>query len=273
MKTHLDYIDIAARLTGSNNIDIIIDAAQKIMVFAQPCAYAKPTNLTDFAATCAVMHPVLGAVPFLPYPYQRDLMKSLEGNKPLTMLTHSRQMGTSTTLGVYALWEAVSKPNQMIIVGSERLAMSLDMLARIKIMIENSKMEMPEITTYNKSGIEFINGSRILARAITETALRGVRPTHLIIDNAAYISYKTLEDFWTSLLPHRREIKIVMASTPRLAEGPFFRLWDSNIPDEKIHISWDKHPGRDNVWANQQRQVLSPTAFSQEHEALFTKVI
>jgi hypothetical protein len=249
-----------------------------LRAFAQADRTPAPVPFIDietFARNCAIEHPRHGPVMFVPYDYQSAALTTIAQEKHFFTIATARQMGATTLLAIYALYEAASKPNQTIVVSSGNLASALEIISRIRYAIEyghHTETTLREAQC-NKASIMLSNGSHITARAVSTSTLRGMKFDLLIVDNAAFISYKTLTEFLQSaqMLQEQRGGKIVLCSTPKLAEGPFFEAYRNSRG--RLKLTWDMHPDRNIVWANAALSNLGARSFSQEHDAQFIEDI
>ena len=86
-----------------------------------------------------VTHPVRGLVPFQLYPFQKRIVKEIQDNR-FNILRKFRQAGCTTIASAYALWLAVFKRDQSIIILSKGDTEATEVLDRIKLMYD----ELPE---------------------------------------------------------------------------------------------------------------------------------
>ncbi len=210
-----------------------------------------------FVLHCAIQHPVKGAIKFEPYLYQLDAIDHVHTNR-LSVINSARQMGMTTTLGAYVLWQALFNPGQTIVICTSRLVGAVEWCDRIRYMIENLPPHLtPQMLRYNKTELAFDNGSRILFKAIAKDLGRGYAINMLVIDDAAYVNEGKMTDMWTSLYPCvATGTKVVIASCPK-ATGTFFhRIWTGNNGFAKMAIPWHAHPERDQAWYDQYASAM-----------------
>ena len=107
------------------------------------------------------------------YPFQKTMIEMCNDHRYLSFLC-ARQAGKSTTVGAFALWYAIFKPDKFIGIASNKASSSKDILRRVKIMYEELPFWLkPGVIEYNKQSIEFENGSKIETSATTEDTFRG----------------------------------------------------------------------------------------------------
>ncbi len=268
----LKILETAKLLSNTNDIDRIIEVANKIRAYLKFGPPVPAIDILDFAKKCVIQHPMRGAIQFLTYPFQEDALNLLAANHKFTLLNTSRQMGMTTLLAVYALFEAATKPNQAIMIVSNRLASAVEIMDRIRFAMTGSSLMLPSVVELNKTTISFNNGSRIFARAASADAVKGCTLTHILIDQAAFISYKIFDSFWLSIQPCLSVgSKVVVQSTPRYAEGKFYDMCRM-APQNGAHymvVPWHKHPERNEAWAEPYRQNLGERAWRSEFECEF----
>lgn len=126
-----------------------------------------------------IQHPLRGALPFDPYPFQLKLIESFHTNRFAIALT-ARQMGKTTVAAGYLLWKAMFTADTTILVTANKLVQALEIMDRIRFAYENLPNHIRAgITEYNKGTIAFDNGSKIVARATSTDAGRGLSITLL----------------------------------------------------------------------------------------------
>jgi hypothetical protein len=283
---YLRLLDVAKSLTGSSDIDVLIEAANKIAeamgtdlrLMDQISNYVETGRvfgtLADFLKLCPIQHPQQGMIPFTPYPFQEKIAEKL-GEQKITLVNHGRQMGITTLLAGFSLYTAVELNDQAILIVDRNFNSGMELLQRIYFMYDNTKMLLPKLTVRNKSEMHFDNGSKIMVRACNGHAARGLSLTHLIIDQAAYISHKIGNEFMQSVYPTLATGgKLIMSSTPGDCEGIFFDTWhNTDLVAERIHTTWRDHPHRDEAWANGYRSQLGEMRFRKEFDAEFVKPV
>jgi hypothetical protein len=150
-------------------------------------------------------------------------------------------------------------------------------LARIKNMYK-------DLPNFLKSGVEewqqtfatFDNGSRIIASATSEDALRSESINVLICDEFAFVPKGKADQFWSSNYPTvsaSEESKIIIISTPNGMFNLFHQLWtqaeagqNSFIPTQ---VTWYQVPGRDTKWAQLTTSNIGKVRFRQEFAVEF----
>lgn len=281
-KNPLDYVEKAKELTGSNDIDIILDAARKLAQFDLPApAYPPvlPQRLSDFLPTVKITHPLRGLIPFDPYPFQSELAWDLNRtvmtrfSEP-SRLVHvgSRQMGTSTLLSAFALWYALNNAKQKILFVVPRLTFGFDISERIGTMLVAQPMTYGQVVQNNKAKKTFSNGSTIDFRTYaSEVTPRDIAASDIVIlSDAAYCPYAYDNSIRTALFELlARNGTYVASSNPQHPRGIFWDLWNEAKSHEKLYQPWHVHPERDEEWARPFREQLGPKRFANEFECEF----
>ena len=108
----------------------------------------------------------------------------------------SHNSGKSVTSGLYLLWIANFTPNINIGIAGNKLDLAMEVLDKIKKIFTELPMWMKQgIEAWNKTYIQFENGTRILTSATSGDSFRGYSVHLLLIDEVAFVS----SDKWTAL--------------------------------------------------------------------------
>jgi len=236
-----------------------------------------------------IQHPIKGRVPFELWPYQEDMIDSFHKNRYTIALT-ARQMGKTTCAAGFLLWKAMFEPDTTILIAANKLVSALEIMDRIKFAYENLEQYnwlRCGVTEYNKGTVSFDNGSRIIARATSKDAGRGLSITLLYLDEFAFVQPNKAEEFWSAVQPTLSTGgSCIITSTPNNDEDQFAKIWFAainNLDDHgneipgnlgsngyhPLRITWDKNPNRDAAWAQEQRAQLGEEKFQREFECKF----
>ena len=232
-----------------------------------------------------IQHPTRGRLLFQPFDYQIELVKNYHLNRfSINML--GRQMGKTTCAAGYLLWFAMFNPDSTILIAAHKYAGAQEIMQRIRYAYENCPDHIRcGVTSYNKGSIEFDNGSRIVSATTTETTGRGMAISLLYCDEFAFVRNTIAKEFWTSISPTLATGgKAIITSTPNSDEDQFATIWRlaNNKFDEygnematgkngfaSIMFPWDRHPDRDQIWADQERASIGDDRFDREHNCKF----
>lgn len=226
-----------------------------------------------FMLKCMIQHPLQGAILFEPYLHQLDLIDHFQANQ-FSMVNSARQMGTSTTLCAYLLWQATMQADQTIVVASSKLIGALELSDRISFMIDHLPPHLkPNLLRDTKHIREFDNGSRIIFRAISDSAMRGMHVNTLVLDNAAYANEKNIEGMWTASYPCiavGQTSRVIIVSSPGEVGNFFYRHWkEPNSLFAKIALPYYHHPDRTQEWADRFVNYMGMEKFNVEFMCLF----
>lgn len=194
----------------------------------------------------------------------------------------------TTVAAGYLLWKAMFTPDTTILVTANKLNQALEIMDRIRFAYENTPNHIRSgVTEYNKGTIAFDNGSKIVARATSSDAGRGLSITLLYLDEFAFVPPNKAKDFWTSIQPVLSTGgACIITSTPKSDEDQFAQIWKGAIDnvDEygnarkdnlgrngffAVKVPWSAHPERDEEWAAPFRESLGEAKFRQEFECDF----
>lgn len=193
----------------------------------------------------------------------------------------------TTCAAAFLLWKAMFTPDATILITANKLVQALEIMDRIRYAYEN----LPDfiragITEYNKGTVAFDNGSKIVSRATSSDAGRGLSITLLYLDEFAFVPPNKAQEFWTSIQPVLSTGgSCIITSTPKSDEDQFAQIWKgaNDCTDEygnptglkvgknnffPVNVPWHKHPERDEAWAKPFRESLGEARFRQEFECV-----
>lgn len=221
-----------------------------------------------------IQHPTKGSVPFELYDYQLDMLDAVHNHKD-TILLCSRQLGKTTVVSMYILWWTTFHKDIKAIIASKAMAHATEIMSRIKYAYE----ELPDwlkagCKFYNRTSIEFDNGSRIKSEATTEKTGRGDSPTIVFLDEIAFISKRIQEELWASLAPALSTGgKFVLTSTPNGDDELFANLWRGANSGQNnffpVLVMWHQHPDRGPEYYEEMKGKLGPIKARQELDCEF----
>lgn len=229
-----------------------------------------------------IQHPTKGKLLYDPYDFQEELVESYHNNR-FSINLLSRQMGKTTTAAGYLLWYAMFVPDSVILIAAHKYQGAQEIMQRIRYGYELCPDYIRAgVTNYNKGSIEFENGSRIVSQATTENTGRGMSITLLYCDEFAFVRNNIATEFWTSISPTLATGgKAIITSTPNSDEDQFWLLWTEanktldnfgNQQDVGVNgfhaykVLWDKHPDRNDEWAEEEKGRIGIERFKREHE-------
>lgn len=224
------------------------------------------------------------------FPFQRDIIDGYHNHKDCIVLT-ARQQGKTTTASAYLLWHAMFKSDQTILVVANVFRAATEIMHRIRTMYESCPDHIRAgVKAFNKTSIEFDNGSRIVSQATTPNAGRGMSLNLLFVDEMAFCAPNIIEAMWTSLSPTlaATQGKSIITSTPKTDVDMFAKLWfgaNDNTDEFGNHdpkckngegkngyypviATWDKNPTRTKEWAEAEEAKIGKAKFAQEHNCI-----
>lgn len=236
-----------------------------------------------------------GVEKYKPLPFQVNLFKCFspeakeKGIKDL-ILIWSRQNGKTISVALLILHQALfCGSNKDYLVLANTLSQAKEIIERIKLAYEYlPKWLKCGVLIYNQQSVKFDNGSRIVARATSASASRGLSPVLVYSDEFAFVEPATLqEEFYTAMIPtlSRTNGRLIISSTPNTDYDMFAQIRrgaenyiDDNgqdLPEDgpgyngfkALHANWDAVPGRDEEWKQKKiRQLGSENQFLREFE-------
>jgi hypothetical protein len=221
-----------------------------------------------------VQHPVRGQILLNLHDFQEELVDSYINNS-LSINLISRQLGKSAVTAGYLLWEAMFSLDRTIVVGAHNFNGAREIIQRIRFGYDNCPSFLkPECNYYNKTGIEFTNGSRIMAQAVTENLGRGTAISTLYLDELAYAKDTNARNVWPALSPcFATGSRVIINSSAGDDDNFFAELWKNACQVKNgfvpLSIDWHRHPGRTQAWADDMIDLLGEARFRQEHENEF----
>jgi hypothetical protein len=238
-------------------------------------------------------------VPFDPYGYQRDLVRTIR-RCTNTYVLKSRQTGVSETVISYMLSQAIRKPAWTGVVFSKTGDDASELAARIKGQASTLRDRCPKFSKDSMRKIVFEGAGSLHFLPPTERAARGIPSASFILfDEAAFID--KLQGIETGALPTTSMLgdraRHVWVTTPNGRSGPFCDHWQEDhgeeivdptpmgaskvprlqiSPDQqfaKMAIHYSEHPiyGADPDWAEKtrRRRQLTLKQWQQEYELDF----
>jgi hypothetical protein len=211
-----------------------------------------------------------GLQPFKLYECQKRKINLIHENRKV-ILMEGRQQGKTTSAAAYILWYTIFNDSKTVAVLANKAKTAQEILSRYQLMYENLPTWLQQgVTTWNKGDIELENGSKVFTAATTISGIRSKSVNLLYIDEAAIIPNNVAEAFFTSVYPTisaGKTTKILMTSTP-LGYNHFWKFWNDSENGRNdfkhMFIPYWEIPGRDEVWAEEQRRQLGELKFNQE---------
>ena len=210
-----------------------------------------------------------GLVPFILYPYQREMFGRFNEHR-FNIILACRQSGKSISVCAYLLWYALFYPEKTVAILANKASTAREMLSRITLMLENLPFFLQAGTkALNKGSLEFGNNSRIITAATTGSSIRGLSINLLYLDEFAFV--EKAAEFYTSTYPvisAGKDTKVIVTSTANGIGNMFYKIWEGAVQEvnEFTHfrVDWWDVPGRDEKWKQQTINNTSKLQFDQE---------
>jgi hypothetical protein len=268
-------------------------AADKHMVVKSDnsTSYVEDLQVGDFLKTKSGLDIVTSVRSLGIRTHQYSLMlNELEDQDSNLYFTNGIISHNTTTSAAYLLWYAMFNRDKTVLIAANVFSGAIEIMDRIKFAYENLEefnWLRCGVLSYNKMSIVFDNGSRIIARATSPNAGRGLAISKLYLDEFDFVQPSIAESFMTSIRPTLSTGgSCIITSTPNYEDGEFAKIWfgsqertDPNgeeIPNGLgrneffgMSVTWDKHPDRDESWKRTQLNQMSTAKFSQEFECKF----
>ena len=215
-----------------------------------------------------IQHPTRGLVEFDTYDFQDDCLKDFVEHR-FNIILKSRQLGISTLSACYAVWLACFYKDKNVLVIATKLAVAQNFIKKVKTALRSMPawLMLPEITSANKQGVEFSNGSTIKAVPTSDDAGRSEALSLLIVDEAAFI--RNFDELWMGLYSTLSTGgRAIVLSTPNGVGDKYHELCMGAENGENIFnfikLMWDVHPERDNEWFETETKNMSRKQIAQE---------
>jgi hypothetical protein len=208
---------------------------------------------------------------------QKRAIRKMRDNRFFILLA-SRQIGKSTMMTIYVLWQACFNDDQRILLVANKEATAIEIFQRVRLAFEELPVWLkPGVKEYGKTSMTLDNGSRIGISTTTGSAARGQSVNVVVIDEMGHIEPHLMDEFWKSVFPiisSSKKSKIFVCSTANGTDNLFYKLYDGAEKEENgwAHdkILWHEVPGRDEKWAETTRKTLgSSEDWLQEFECQF----
>ena len=195
-----------------------------------------------------------------PDPWQCDLLTSTQKR---IILNCSRQTGKSTIVAIRALHHALTTPDSLVLILSPSLRQSGELFKKITDFYRERGLRGGSDAN-SATTLQLTNGSRIASLPGSEPTIRGFSALSLgLIDEAAQVSdalyYAVRPMFATS------EGQLILLSTPRGKQGPFWHVWDQEPGWKKVSVTADQCPRITADYLDQERRALPAAWFAQEY--------
>ena len=221
---------------------------------------------------CQIQHPTRGRIPFHLYPFQETSLDNLSLHD-YNIILKSRQLGISTLSAGYSLWLMLFQEDKNVLVIATKQEVAKNLVTKVREMHNYLPSWLKGTTVEdNKLSLRFKNGSQIKAVSSSGDAGRSEALSLLVIDEAAFID--KIDEIWASAQQTLATGgKAIILSTPNGTGNFFHKTWvaaeEGRNKFNTIRLHWSLHPERDQVWRNEQEQLLGVKMAAQECDCDF----
>lgn len=221
-----------------------------------------------------VQHPKRGKVPFDLYDYQVEMVDAIHNNRHSIVLA-SRQVGKTITIAIYLLWFAMFNRDKTVLVASNKFSNALEIMQRVQFAYEELPFWLkPGVSEFNKTSMEFDNGSRFFSQATTGDTGRGKALSKMFIDELAFVRQSIQDELWASIAPTLSTGgDMIISSTPNGDNELFATLWRGAKLGTNgfkwCEVNWDRHPDRDEEFRQTMIGKIGLMKWNQEFENQF----
>lgn len=216
-----------------------------------------------------------GIIPFKLYTYQKRMVEKFHRWNRV-ILRAARQSGKTQTSAAYLLWFVLFNSNKTVAILANKQDTATEILSRVQESYMHVPLWMQQgIEVWNKTSFLLENKSRIISSATASNAIRGFTISLLFLDEYAHVPNNVATAFFTSVYPtisSGKTAKVIIASTPN-GMNHFYKMFTDSLNKKNnfknMTVTWDKVPGRNKKWAEDQKSVLSEEKFLQEQEVEF----
>lgn len=175
------------------------------------------------------------------YDCQKTIIQNLVDNR-FNAIVASRQIGKTTIVTIYALWQACFNKDQNIFVLANKEDTAKMILDRIRLAYEEIPNWLkPTVVEFSKTSIKFDNGSKISTSTTSEQGIRGQAANCIILDEFAFVRPEIAHKFYEAVYPtisSSRTAKVIMLSTPNGTTGKFYEMFSKAELGEG-HKEWN----------------------------------
>ena len=216
-----------------------------------------------------------GLMPFDMWPFQEEMMMNMVNNR-FSIAKMPRQVGKTTVTAATILWHVLFNTTYSVAILANKEAQAIEILSRIKDAYSLLPLWMQQgIVSWGKRSIELENGSKIVASATSNTAIRGRSMNMVYLDEFAFVPTSVQESFFASVYPtisSGTSTKVIITSTPN-GFNLFYKFWHDSEEGRnqyvRSNVHWSDIPGRDEKWKRETIQNTSEKQFRVEFECEF----
>jgi len=175
--------------------------------------------------------------------YQRDCIRAILG-EPLVAIVKGRQIGaTQYVIAPAVVYFAFTRPYTTVLITSLTMRQATYVLTRIKNLIAGNAALKRSLVDVSLERLRLSNGSEVLSlpSGVDGSSLRGYSPSLAIVDEAAFVPDRAIQD---ALLPSLAVTggALVVVSTPWGVGSYFYRCARENPAFKVLEIPSSRSP-------------------------------
>lgn len=220
------------------------------------------------------------------YDFQEELIIRFNKHR-FNIVKFPRQCGKSATTRAFILWYALFNEDKVVAILANKLNLAQEQLQQLRDSYINLPYWMqPGVKQWNKRGVQFSHGTRIVCAATSPDGIRGMSINLLYLDEFAFVKSHIADEFIASVFPtisSGKTTKVVITSTPS-GMNHFFRMWEDACTEDQVdiidsdetngyvrsEIPWNaKGLNRDAAWARDEMKKIGEIRFNQEYMCEF----
>ena len=222
---------------------------------------------------------------FKTWDFQARLIRKLQKYR-FNITKFPRQCGKSSTTRGFLLHYAIFNEDKLIAILGNKLSLAKEQLQLLRESYLGLPIWMqPGVVQWNRMGVEFTHGTRIMVSATSTDNIRGLAINLLYIDEFAFVKSHIADEFIASVFPavsSGSTTKVIITSTPA-GMNHFYRMWQDAIEENDIpesedistmitfirsEIQWNEVPGRDEKWLQGQVRLIGEIRVNQEYKCI-----
>lgn len=263
-----EMLKLAKELTESNDIDIILDAYNKL-INGNNNVSTDDYNILDveiYKKSLKIVHSTLGSVDLNFFKHQDHLFDIfISENDFEYVINHSRQIGITMIVTVALVYRAIRKREDIAYIHSNRGYVD----SVIDIIHVNPEIMKHVVKINRYDGITFNNGSKIYFYHHDRVSQIGKKDC-IFIDNAAFISYSKDAKF-DELMDINRFSKVIIASIPNYERGFFYDRFTKDS-ENIIKIEFPFSSLDDPFSPERKKEEVGEERYNQEYDCKFKPV-
>jgi len=135
------------------------------------------------------------------YDFQEELIIKFNKHR-FNIIKFPRQCGKSATTRAFILWYALFNEDKVVAILGNKLNLAQEQLQQLRDSYINLPYWMqPGVKQWNKRGVQFSHGTRVICAATSPDGIRGMSINLLFLDEFAFIKSHIADEFIASVFP------------------------------------------------------------------------